>query len=370
VLTLDPADFERPPSAPLPRIEEVLIDGQPVPLGGTGAGTISVGPRRSQIEIRYTAFQWRAPETLRFRYRIAPLDEAWTEAGEQRLATFRHLPPGNYRFEVTATADGTAWAQPAASLAFVLEPVFWQTAWFRILAWAGGVGMLATFGWKRVRTLEQRRAAQELFSRRLLQSQELERRRIAAELHDSLGQNLVLMKNLAVLDGAPKETLARRAPEIAAAAERALEEVHALSYALRPPELDRLGLAKAIAAMVHRSSEASGIRFESNIEFEGSLSPEADIQLFRIAQEAVNNLMKHSGANTARVELWRDDGGVHLVVSDDGRGLAGTRDKSGSGTGLGLSGIEERVRLLGAQCKWLSQPGHGTTLSLLIPLKT
>src|SRR5262249_9211868 len=153
-----------------------------------------------------------------------------------------------------------------------------------------------------------------------------------------------------------------RTGEIAAAADRALEEVHAISYALRPPELDRLGLAKAIAAMVRRAGEASGIRFDAHIEFDGKLPQASDIQLFRIAQEAVNNLVKHSGAKTARVELWQDEAGLHLVVADDGRGLPVTKSQAtNQGNGLGLSGIEERVRLLGAQCKWISQPDQGTT---------
>jgi len=93
-----------------------------------------------------------------------------------------------------------------------------------------------------------------------------------------------------------------------------------------------------------------------------------DIHLFRIAQEAVSNLVKHSGAKTARVDLWADEDGIHLVVADDGCGLALAKlDRASFGCGLGISGIEERGRLLGAQCKWISEPGKGTTLSVLIP---
>src|ERR1051325_3032746 len=90
----------------------------------------------------------------------------------------------------------------------------------------------------------------------------------------------------------------------------------------------------------------------------------ADIQLFRIAQEAVNNLVKHSGAKGARVDLWADEAGVHLVIADDGRGLPmGGNERSG----LGLTGIAERVRLLKGKHEIVSRPGEGTTLSVLVP---
>jgi len=105
-------------------------------------------------------------------------------------------------------------------LPFVIEPLFWQTYWFRGLVVFGVLGTIAAFGWRRVRLTEQRRAAQELFSRQLLESQEAERRRIAAELHDGLGQNLVLVKNLAAMDqlgDGHREKTAPRAAEIAAA---------------------------------------------------------------------------------------------------------------------------------------------------------
>lgn len=370
VLTLAPRDFEKAPVAPRPRIEEVLVDGQPADLRAIGRTAVRVPPRSSQIEIRYTAFQWTSPETLRFRYRLTDVDKSWTEAGDQRVATFRRLPPGSYSFEVTAAVGGAEWAKSAATLKFVIEPMFWQTVWFRGLIIVVGLSAIVALLQRRVRSLEKRRAAQELFSRRLLESQEAERRRIAAELHDGLGQNLVLVKNLTAMqqwDGANARP-ALRTGEIAAAADRALEEVHAISYALRPPELDRLGLGKAIAAMVRRAGEASGISFETHVDFEGKLPRDADIQLFRIAQEAVNNLIKHSGAKTARVELWQEQDGVHLVVSDDGRGLPAAQERAKAGNGLGLSGIEERARLISAHYRWLSNNGKGTTLSVLVKI--
>jgi signal transduction histidine kinase len=313
-----------------------------------------------------------APERVRFRRKLEGFDVDWQDVGTERVASYSGLPPRHYRFRVIAANNDGVWNTEGASLAFVVQPAMWQTLWFRALVLVALAVAVLAFNRRRMNQVELRRAQQEAFSRRLLESQEAERRRIAAELHDSLGQNLSLVKNLAVMGqqgtAAPSGSPDRLA-EISTAASRALDEVHAISYALRPPELDRLGLAKALVGLLHRVEEASGIRFERHFELDGALPPGMDIQLFRIAQEAVNNLMKHSGAKSARVELWRDEAGVHLVVADDGHGfVTAAGANSNAKTGLGLAGIDERVRLLGGRHELVSQPGKGTTLSVLVPL--
>ena len=364
IVSINPLDFKRTEPPPKVLIEEVAADGRKLDAAISTGKPLRIPARAGEIAVRYTALESASPETVHFRYRFEGLDKNWSEAGNQRIATFRHLPAGKYRFQVSASTAGGDWSEPGATVDWEVEPFFWQTVWFRLAAALASIGLIASFVWKRFRAVEQRRVAQELFSRRLLESQETERRRIAAELHDGLGQNLVIVKNLAAMDQspAPNGEPPPRNAEIAAAAERALDEVHAISYALRPPELDRLGLAKAVAGMVRRAAEASGIQFATQLEHDGELPAGADIQLFRIAQEAVNNLVKHSRAKTARVELWRDEGGVHLVVADDGRGLDGAERN-----GLGLSGMEERVRLLGGQLNLTSIPEKGTTVSILVP---
>ena len=205
-----------------------------------------------------------------------------------------------------------------------------------------GLGAITSFFWKRVRDLEKLRTAQEFFSRRLLESQEAERWRISAELHDGLGQNLVLMKNLVALQqlGGANEKSSLRTAEIAAATDRALEEVHAISYALRPPP-------KWIALAWRRRSlrwcaVGGGVRnlLQNADRVRRQPAGNADIQVFRIAQEAVSNVVKHSEARNARVEFWRDEAGAHLVVADDGRGLTAEKRETFSGNGPGFQALK------------------------------
>ena len=361
---VDPQKISTNHIAPQLVIEEVLVDGT---NHWSADAVATIPPGRHQIEVRFTGLSFTAPERVRFKHRLEGFDKEWQEAGPRRTAYYNGLPPGEYRFQVIAANNDGVWNTTGAVLALVVQPAFWQTLWFRAAAVLLLAGAGFAFYRRRVGALELRRAQQEAFTRQLLESQEAERRRIASELHDSLGQDLLLVKNLAMLGQQTHASTPNHFAEISAATTRALDEVHAISYALRPPELDRLGLAKALGAMVRRAGDASGIPFQRHLELDGPLPPGADIQLFRIAQEAVNNLVKHARAKSARAELWRDEAGVHLVIADDGCGFA-VAERTGL-SGLGLAGIDERVQLLGGRYEIISRPGGGTTLTVLVPLR-
>lgn len=369
---VDPASL-RPPPPPSPvLIEEVRVDGKPLQFSVDGLGwqdrPLEIGPGPRRIEIRYSSANFHTPARMEFKSRLEGLEDDWQPATRERSVVFHGLRPGQYRLQVALSDSGSGVEREGATLGFVVQPWFWETGWFR-----GAVGMLGILGVGgvfrlRTRSLEQQRKAQEMFSRQLIDRQEAERQRIAAELHDSLGQSLAVVKNLAILGKTGRDAVADgRLEEISSAAGLALDEMHAISYALRPPELDRLGLALALEGMIRRAEEATRIRFTHHLELDGAALPAgADIHLFRIAQEAVSNLLKHSSATSARVELWKDEAGVHLVVADDGRGfMMGTE---GVKAGLGLSGMVERVHLLGGRHELVSRPGQGTTLSVLIPI--
>ncbi len=366
---VDPRQISTNQIAPQLGIENVLVDGVSKTKAGSAGEVVEVSSGRRQVEVQYTGLSFTAPERVRFKFRLEGFDSDWQEVGTRRAAYYLGLPPGHYRFHVIAANNDGVWNNAGASLALIVQPALWQTTWFRALVLlALAAAAMAFYRW-RVGLIEQQKLQHEIFARQLLESQEAERRRIASELHDSLGQDLVLVKNLALLgQGTPpgQTTATNHFAEISTATARALDEVHAISYALRPPELDRLGLAKALTAMVRRTQESSGIKFDSHLEITTSLPPGVDIQLFRIAQEAVSNLVKHSRARSARVELWQDEAGVHLVIADDGCGFSGTQ--RAMKMGLGLAGIQERVQLLGGRCEIIPRPGEGTTVSVLVPM--
>jgi len=283
------------------------------------------------------------------------------EAGTRRTAYYTHLPPGEYGFTVIADNGDGVWNTEGKSLRVVVMPPFYRTWWFITFAIAGAAGVLA-FAWHvRVSQLQRAQAAHHVFARQLIASQEQERKRIAAELHDSLGQQFLLIKNSAAR---------QQFGDIDAAATQGLEEVRSIAYDLRPLNLDRLGLTVALEEMLDKVSSASGLTCAADITpIDGCLTTEGEISLYRIIQEGVNNIVRHARATRASVEAWPEDGYLHVIVRDDGCGFdaAATVGRSAA-PGLGLMGIAERVRLLGGTHTMTSASGQGTMLTIQIPL--
>jgi len=233
-------------------------------------------------------------------------------------------------------------------------------------------------GWyeQRVHRLRRELAVQTDFAHRLIVSQEEERKRIAAELHDSLGQSLLVIKNRALLGlqetaAAPNST--EQFNEISRMASHTLEEVREISRNLRPYQIDRLGLTKALESLVAGVSRGAALRCVGEFDsIDGRLPAQFEIHFYRIAQELLNNVVKHSDASECRIKVKRQDHQIILTVEDDGRGFdhAATLELTAAQRGLGLSDIAERVRILGGTWQCNSGPGHGTRWRIEIPAKS
>jgi signal transduction histidine kinase len=385
VSVVDPGRLRTNSVPPSTVLEEVSIDGVPVFSNGPSAAgqredregirEVVVPPGRQRIEIRYTGLSLVAPERVRFRHRLEEAESAWEEAGTRRLATYHRLAPGRYHFQVSAANTDGIWDPQGAALHFRVLPAWWQTSPFR----SGMVLSLMGLAWgayrARVRAFTRARVLQEGFSRRLIASQESERQRIARELHDSLGQNLLVIKSrvaLAQQQAGRPEKLADQLGEAAAMASNALREVREISQNLRPYQLDELGLTKAIGAMVRKLAAASPIRFTTDLaELCGALPPEFEINLYRIVQESLNNVVKHSGARECSVTVTRDEHRIVVRVADDGCGFeaSGASDESRASEGFGLSSLRERARIMSAQVTFAARPGEGTCVTVSVPLR-
>jgi two-component system sensor histidine kinase UhpB len=197
-----------------------------------------------------------------------------------------------------------------------------------------------------------------------LHAQEEERARVARDLHDEVNQSLtgLLLRLEAAREAAPPELEAEIA-ETKAVANQAMRELLSLARQLRPTALDDLGLAAAIAGLVERLGEGE---IEGTLQVEGDfadLSDDAQLVVYRVAQEALSNAARHSGASHVAVTLRRDVAGVELVVADDGRGFAFDE----ADRGLGIGGMRERALLVEGELTIESRPSAGTTVRLTIP---
>jgi two-component system NarL family sensor kinase len=212
-------------------------------------------------------------------------------------------------------------------------------------------------------------------SGRLLQMQDEERRRIARELHDHTGQNLaalnidlaMVLSSAGGLDPRAKEML----QESIALAEACAREIRTLSYLLHPPLLDELGLVSALRAYAEGYSERTGIRLELDLPAQMQRLPQAiEMALFRIVQEGLSNIHRHSGSPTALIRLKHPDDSVELEIVDHGRGLPpATLDQdmaSASRIGVGIAGMRERARQLGGSLT-IASGETGTTLQVVLP---
>ncbi|QMU27772.1 sensor histidine kinase [Adhaeribacter radiodurans] len=212
------------------------------------------------------------------------------------------------------------------------------------------------------------------FSQELIQSQENERKRIAAELHDSVGQSLILIKNRILLLKKrldDPEKVARHADDLTETVAHTISEIRGISYGLRPFQLDMLGLTQSINGLVDEVSEGSGIDIRVNADSIDNLFPkEQEINVYRIIQECLNNIVKHSAATSARVNIVREDGLVHLSVEDNGKGINPTNaTNSVPKSGFGLRGMQERLSILAGKLQIKSAVPQGTVIQITLPVK-
>jgi PAS domain S-box-containing protein len=227
--------------------------------------------------------------------------------------------------------------------------------------------------------IEDRKQAEEELRRlsgRLLRSQDEERRRIARDLHDSTGQDIVALATmLDQLRGSipSSERKSRRLlSECKALAERCIREVRTLSYVLHPPMLDEAGLADAIRDYVDGFTERSGIQVELELSPRvGRMARDVELALFRVVQESLTNIQRHSGSPQAKIRIDRNSH-LTLEISDRGRGASASvprgKDEPRFKVGMGISSMQERVKLIGGRLE-IDSTSHGTTVRVTIPLE-
>ena len=223
------------------------------------------------------------------------------------------------------------------------------------------------------RLVENRTAELRRLSSRLLTMQDEERRRIAREIHDGLGQELAAAKM--IMDGIlAKDTtpgMHKAATEASQRVDRAIQQVRTISHLLHPPLLDEVGLVSALRWFVEGLTERSGIKIQLEVHPSdiGRLKPELETAIFRIVQEAVTNMFRHSGAHNGKVSVIEKEGSMFVTVSDDGKGIeeevVQLRPDS---VGIGIGGMRQRVNELGGSLR-LTNANPGTIVQVVIPAR-
>ena len=344
----------------------------PLQIINTQKKLISISYKENFFSFDYAALDYTIPEKNQHAYMLEGIDKEWNNVGNIRTANYTDIEPGEYTFRVKGSNNDGVWNEEGASVKLIITPPWWQTWWFKSCG-AAVIFMTVGFGYKkRVSKLKKEKTAQEEFSRRLIESQEEERKRIASALHDTIAHDILLTKSKALLalrNPDDNENLKNALNEISDMSSETINDVRGISYNLHPHQLERLGFSEAIESIIKDVSRASDIEFNVKVDnVDDVISKEAEINLYRVIQEGINNIIKHSKATEAELKVIRLEDQIIITISDNGIGLASDKKSSENRKhGFGLSGIAERVKILKGEFKVESEGNSGTVLRISIP---
>lgn len=358
-----PEGFQIERTPPKISFNRVEVDGLPIP---TSSLPLSFGPGRIRLGVSFIGLNLSAPEKVTYRVRLVGLDEEPRFIGTQREFAYESVPPGRYRFEVTArNGDGIPTPYPAA-IPFEIHPHFWQSPWFTVtltaslLALALGSGAL----------LARRRMNVKLQALRVTGALENERARISRDLHDDLGASLTELSLLSALaEEDPDDTSLRPSlNQLSFKAKRVVSTLDEIVWATTPTEDSLRSLIEYLAAFAREFLESAQIKLRTDIERnipDVPIGPRRRHGVFLATRESLNNAVKHSKADEILFQIQIAGKELHVIIEDFGKGFIVAEHLR---TGNGLSNLPLRMKTFGGSCRIESEPGKGTKVLLTLPL--
>ena len=339
----------------------------------TNSNTLTIPYSENIISVEFAALDFSNPNKNLFSHKLDGFNKDWSYPTTERTVTYTNLDPGKYVFHIRGSNNDGVWNMNGASLTFIILPPWYRTWWFYALSFIAIAGTIIGIIWYRFKQPERARQVQEDFARALMENQEAERKRISGELHDSVGQNILLIKNRAHFGVQGVQDLPSahlQLNEIATLAADTLNQVREISHNLRPLHLDRLGLTQAIYMLLDQVEHNSTIKITSSInEIDNRVPKESEVNIFRIVQECLNNILKHAQAKNVTVTVTLEPEYIQIIIQDDGVGFDfDQKQRLTKNYGMGLSGLSERAKIIGGNLTIESSPGNGTKVLLKIPV--
>ena len=376
LVAIDPQGVRPNPLAPPVLIESLLVDNQMI-TNLASPSRLNIPPGRHRFEFQYTGLSFAAPEKVRFKHRLDPLDADWIDAGTKRTADYPYPPPGNYTFRVIACNNDGRWNETGAALAFTLLPHFWQTTWFELLALLAIMSLASVGAWYATRRRMRRKL--ELLQRQ--QAVERERTRIAKDIHDDLGASLTRIDFLSQLvrqgmDDRPQ--MEKSLEQISTTARQLTRTMDEIVWAVDPQHDTLDSLANYLGKLIHELLTDSNLRCRLDFPFDIPAWPvaaEVRHNLFLSIKEALHNVLKHSAATEVRISFALKESTVVVGVIDNGCGMDGTMlvaaERSGGLPRIRLNGVlnmRKRLEEIGGRCDIQSERGQGTQVTFYVPL--
>jgi ligand-binding sensor domain-containing protein/signal transduction histidine kinase len=357
IAVVDPAHMAVNRIPPKAAIEQISVDDAPA----ASLDTLNVPPGHTRYEFQYAGLSFVSPQKVRYRYQLQGFDRDWVDAGARRAAYYTNLPHGRYTFRVIASNNDGIWSEQPASAMLTIEPHFYQTLWFELLATLALI-FLGYEAWRR----RLRRVESEF------QAVLRERTRIAREIHDTLAQGFVAVSVQLEIVSRLLQTSAESAKEHLERARllvrSGLEDARTSIWELRSTTAAQEDLAARMKKMLHHLTASTSIH--TRMQVGGayrSLAPSVETELLCIAQEAVVNAVRHAAPSEIQIRLRFEEKGVEMQVSDNGSGFSADAPGAASGH-FGLIGMRERADRIGGELNVHSKPGEGTQISLAVPI--
>ncbi|GLR15584.1 sensor histidine kinase [Portibacter lacus] len=319
------------------------------------ANPIVLPPENRNLTYEYSVLGENLVRNIKYHYRIN--DGEWSKLGSSKKIDLINIAPGRYNLEIEAISFNQKKIGNSLYLEIIAKDFFYRTWWFLSLTF---LGMFAIIFWYFIASRNRVRM-HETFSRDIITAQETQLTEIARELHDSVGQKLVLLSmKIKVLGDKSSELLTKET----------LEELRAISSGLHPSVLERHGLTAAIQSLVNSIDESTDTFIEAEIDpIDNLFPPKSELHIYRIIQEALNNMVKHSNAQSASFKVKKTASSVLFSLQDFGKGFKFRTENLNHLDGLGMKTLVERSKILDAKLEIETSEGKGTRIKLFVPIQ-
>ena len=384
IVLFRPDELWENPERPDVAITGVEVFGQSLPAAGQPIKTfvlpkqpLRLDASHNAIEFTFAGLDYAMPSQIKYAVWLDPPDHSWSNLGTQNSVRFINLSPGSYRLRVKSANGDSAWSSREASYRFEILPPWWMTWWFRSFIIVSLFSLMGFLYRRKVNRLGKEKHIQQEFSRKQIESQEAERKHLASELHDGLGQNLLVVKNEIQQFLGDRYVSKKDLHRVDSLMQESVESVREISSNLHPHHLERLGFCAAVQAMTENLSHSSGLRIECSCDkLDHQMPKEIEIHLYRIIQEALSNIVRHASAHNARVEVRDNPKSIDVIIHDDGcgfdvrefRGEQLSKHSGDVSRGFGLASMSERARIIGGTLTIESAALSGTTIRTTLPV--
>jgi signal transduction histidine kinase/ligand-binding sensor domain-containing protein len=371
VALVNPAQITPNLQPPQVMIESILVDGREQKTNSLDSAwpfLIVVPPGSEELEIHYTALNFSAPESVRFKCWLQNHESSPKDFGEERIARYPKLPPGHYVFRVEACNEDNVWSGPdAAILSVTVQPYFWQTWPFRAPVILLILAVVAAI----VRYVSTQKLHRQLQSLRQREALERERARIARDLHDQLGANLTqiaLLGEMAEADKAAPEEIESHAQQISQTARETTRALDEIVWAVNPANDTLDGLVNYAGKYAQEYFALAGLGCRADLPTQLPalpIPPEVRHNVFLAFKEAVHNIVKHAQATEAWIRLRLEPKHFILEIEDNGRGM---ESQTAAQNRNGLRNMKKRMEDIRGEFSIGAVPERGTIVRLTVPI--